>query len=749
MGFTHPDYTIIRELGHGASGVVYLAVQNQLNRRVAVKVFNDPFARHGADRRFLREARILAQLDHPHIVPVYELSPLPDQQGYLLAMAHVEGGTLSQRASAFSLRQALTVVRQIADALGYAHESGFIHRDVKPDNILFQNDQALLADFGIARAAESQTRMTQHGTMLGTPDYMSPEQVNGDPVDARSDIYSLGIVFYELLTGRPPFNTDSAIATGIQHLTAEVAPLPSAFMSYQELMDKALAKNKDDRHVNAREFISELEEATSKMRLPIDEPLSELRSLIASDPSPQASVTQRRFAFPAAARAFVVLAVLSVVAIWMLRSKSTDTERSSTPSVAIRSLPADADSASSQSVPAVNIENTEGGNEVLSVQSGGGLEQQRETQPIDAVKISNENGDPAEDASISSASNNLAVQATTEQGVADTEDIATSNNGASEGPDAMTAQLARADSLWKEGNWFGGEQSAVAEYRALLALDPGRQDAIDALQDIFTKTFADADKAVSDGRMRDALGSLRHLQQHWPNDDRTNSLELKIQAAVQREQDLERKRSAERQKAKRLNALIDRAQASERDGKLFAPERDSAYFYYQQVLSENANNSRAINAIKALKQKMLQRVSESGDDGQFDEAETQLSLLEKRYPADPEVASAVAGFKERKQQFEQKVAEANRRAEEAREIDRRISELNADIDSWLIAPTTIALSEHSVLENRIDQLQLRSPQNATLVVLKRAVARHLETLNAKRVAESAEKLEETFNMPGF
>jgi len=243
MGFTHPDYTIIRELGHGASGVVYLAVQNQLNRRVAVKVFSDPFARHGADRRFLREARILAQLDHPHIVPVYELSPLPDEQGYLLAMAHVEGGTLSQRATEFSLRQALVVVTQIADALG----------------------QALLADFGIARAAESQTRMTQHGAMLGTPDYMSPEQVNGDPVDPRSDLYSLGIVFYELLTGRPPFNSSSAIATGIQHLTAEVAPLPSAFAPYQGLIDKALAKNKNGRHVNAAEFVSDLELATNEI----------------------------------------------------------------------------------------------------------------------------------------------------------------------------------------------------------------------------------------------------------------------------------------------------------------------------------------------------------------------------------------------------------------------------------------------------------------------------------------------------
>jgi serine/threonine-protein kinase len=220
-------YRIERELGRGGAAIVYLAWQQRLERPVALKVLYEHLRGDaGFVERFLFEARAAARLNHPNIITVHDAGHI-DGIDYI-AMAYVEGETL-----AAILRRVpgplptdfvLSVVGQVAAALDYAHQRGIVHRDVKPSNILVQdNGHVLLTDFGIARAASFTGPITQAGMVLGTPEYMSPEQAAGSAVDGRSDVYSLGIVAYHMLTGRPPFRGETPQATLYAHMHQ---PLP-------------------------------------------------------------------------------------------------------------------------------------------------------------------------------------------------------------------------------------------------------------------------------------------------------------------------------------------------------------------------------------------------------------------------------------------------------------------------------------------------------------------------------------------
>lgn len=261
-----PGYQIIRELGHGGMATVYLAVQESLGRQVALKVMSPALA---ADRnfgeRFLREGRTVAQLTHSNILAVYDTGSV--SHSYYLAMEYVSGGDLKERIrqGAVPPREALAILRQVAAALGYAHGQGFVHRDVKPDNVLFRdNGSVVLTDFGIAKAVGSGTQMTGTGMTIGTAHYMSPEQAQGrSELDGRSDLYSLGIVFYEMLVGRVPYEADNTIGIAMQHVQGVLPELPDYLFTYQPLLDRLLAKNPSDRYVDAEELISAISQLES------------------------------------------------------------------------------------------------------------------------------------------------------------------------------------------------------------------------------------------------------------------------------------------------------------------------------------------------------------------------------------------------------------------------------------------------------------------------------------------------------
>ena len=251
-------YRIISLLGRGGMADVYRAEDERLGREVALKAVPPEFARDPERvERFEREVRAAARLTHPNIVTVYEFGQGAGQHFYTMAL--MPGGDLKARIRAhpegMPAAAARAVAAAMARALDYAHRQGFVHRDVKPENILFGEDGApQLTDFGIARAMSSGTRMTATGMSIGSPHYMSPEQARGQAVDGRSDLYSLGVVLYEMLTGRVPFDAADTLAVAYAHVNDPVPELPKELAAWQPVLDRLLAKSPDDRFGSAAEL---------------------------------------------------------------------------------------------------------------------------------------------------------------------------------------------------------------------------------------------------------------------------------------------------------------------------------------------------------------------------------------------------------------------------------------------------------------------------------------------------------------
>lgn len=238
---------------------VYLAVQTSLDRKVAIKVMRRDLADDNLEKRYLLEGRTMARLPHRNIAGIHDI--VQNEHISYICMEYLEGGSLSQRMrQGLSVSEAVAIVVQLASALQYAHENAIVHRDLKPANILFRDRKTpVLTDFGIAREQDAETtRLTQTGMLVGTPVYMSPEQVDGGDVDGRSDQYALGVLFHEMLTGRPPFEGDTPVQVLMAHINKPPPPLPKAFSAFQPLLDRMLAKDPDKRFADLRAFSSKL-----------------------------------------------------------------------------------------------------------------------------------------------------------------------------------------------------------------------------------------------------------------------------------------------------------------------------------------------------------------------------------------------------------------------------------------------------------------------------------------------------------
>jgi serine/threonine protein kinase len=256
-------YRLEGELGGGTTSRLFLAVERVLDRRVVVKVLSPDAASDVGAARFKQEFALAARLQHPHLLEVLSAG---SQNGLLYyVMPYVEGESLRHRLlreGPLPVADAVTILREIADALAYAHAAGVVHRDIKPGNILLQNGHAVLMDFGVARAllaAQGGRRLTDPGTVVGTPGYMSPEQAAGDSeIDARSDVYALALVGYEMLAGKPPFSGTSLRALVAAHLTQAARPLAAIRRDVptglSAAIARALAKDPADRFRNAADF---------------------------------------------------------------------------------------------------------------------------------------------------------------------------------------------------------------------------------------------------------------------------------------------------------------------------------------------------------------------------------------------------------------------------------------------------------------------------------------------------------------
>jgi serine/threonine protein kinase len=257
-------YRIVRKLGAGGMADVYLAEDQELGRRVAIKILN---GRHANDdqfiERFRREAKNAAALNHPNIVSIYDRGEAEDT--YYIAMEFLDGRSLKELIVGHGqapIKVAVEYARQILSALRFAHRHGIVHRDIKPHNVLVDREgRVKVTDFGIARAGASQ--MTETGSIVGTAQYLSPEQAKGGEVDQRSDLYSLGIVLYELLTGKTPFEGDTPVEIAMKHLSTAPQPpsklRPDIPRDLDMVVLRALAKDPDDRYQSADEMEADLE----------------------------------------------------------------------------------------------------------------------------------------------------------------------------------------------------------------------------------------------------------------------------------------------------------------------------------------------------------------------------------------------------------------------------------------------------------------------------------------------------------
>ncbi|TMC35679.1 MAG: response regulator, partial [Chloroflexi bacterium] len=272
QGATIGAYRLLERIGRGGMSSVYRAYHAALDRYVAIKVLPDFFADDPLYReRFQQEARSVAHLKHPNILEIFDFG-CEDNIAYLV-LELVEAGTLADRVGKpMELREAVRVLEQLAGALDHAHQHGVLHRDIKPSNILLRADGTpVLADFGLAKMAGSLRRLTGSGVVMGTPEYMSPEQAADEPLGPASDLYSFAIVAYEMLTGRVPFQGDTPAATLLSHVTKQMPALPelrgelSAHVA--DVLRRGMAKRAEERFASAATFVAALKPAVWPARL--------------------------------------------------------------------------------------------------------------------------------------------------------------------------------------------------------------------------------------------------------------------------------------------------------------------------------------------------------------------------------------------------------------------------------------------------------------------------------------------------
>jgi len=284
---TIPGFTIEKKIDAGGMATVFLGKAEENGSTVAIKVMAPALVANAVFcDRFIFECRLTGQLDHPNIVHIPAFGCVGNT--YYMVMEYLAGGSLEKKIKqGLSPAESIEILIQVASALDYAHGCDVIHRDIKPPNVLFRDENtAVLSDFGIAKAILSAQKFTSTGMIIGTPVYMSPEQAAAKPIDKRSDLYSVGVMFYEMLTGKPPYTGDDPVAIAIQHRDNPVPSLPPAHAAYQPLIDRLLAKDPARRYQDAMQLQAALAEFTDTASADAPTMCSETLAAVAKDEAP-------------------------------------------------------------------------------------------------------------------------------------------------------------------------------------------------------------------------------------------------------------------------------------------------------------------------------------------------------------------------------------------------------------------------------------------------------------------------------
>ena len=665
-GLNISGYRIVRTLGRGGMATVYLAEQKSVQREVALKVMSTTLlGDEQFGERFLREARIAARLRHPNVVHVYDVGV--SGESHYISMEYLSGGAVMGRAGTpRPVGFALAVISQIASALDYAGARGIVHRDIKPDNILLREDGTpVLTDFGIAHAADS-ARMTRTGAVIGTPYYMSPEQARGQALDGRADIYSLGIVLYELLLGHVPYQAEDSMAVGIMHITAPIPQLPPHLDVMQPLLERMLAKDPGQRYQSGAEVeaaIGELQKSGGLSRETLVLPLPKTASNRArSNPDWQSgeeprlghidavlrAPTRTRLSVDASRRRpgrWIVALALILVLIGGGLFLFQDRLRDSLPQTRMNSLLQAADAALRQGHLSGDKDSARDLYLAASAldpdnQSARQGLQQVGRQLLLQAQVALGNGDPEPAVALLKEADSLRLPTT------ELADLERTLQTYSHRNDELDSILDAARGAADGGDLDGSDKSAVALYRHALNLDPGNAVAMAGLRAVLGRLLGRVDQILADEDFEAAASIIERVAAIDPGFLGLPDARAALAKARQtRADDIE-------QKLDLADGLLQRRQ-------LLPPQQPNALQTYQDVLARDASQERARAGVRKVAEALLGQASRQIDDYNFDAARSlieQARALAPQLPALAQVEHSLREVQSRRDQFEARQA---------------------------------------------------------------------------------------------
>ncbi|MES2823917.1 MAG: protein kinase [Pseudomonadota bacterium] len=640
-----PGYKIKSTLGKGGMATVYLAVQESFERDVALKVMSpDLLADASFGERFLREAKIVSRLVHPNIVSVYDVGI--HNGYYFLSMEYIPGKDLTQKRLDLSLLDRLRVIKEIARALDFAGKKGYVHRDVKPENIMLHDEdgRAVLMDFGIAKPSDTASGMTQVGTAIGTPHYMSPEQAKGLAVDTRADLYSLGVVLFLMVTGRVPYDGESAVVVGIMHISEDIPCLPPYLEVFQSIIDKAMAKNPERRYQTGAEFIAALD-AIPVLALTAIINASGAESTaegLAGSALPRPSKSHERKAKGATTSEFVPQNTL------VARSEDRivrhapqvpqKTSKSGAWLVVVLLLAMGAIGYSFQKDIKQVLHNYSASNsEPASIDSSAPISMVQPETPLKSELAAEPEQLTSAAESTANTQSNSPQPSVTQTFIEQTKNLRESvNQDWQLAPELATIfhkSLSSKNDSERQLAQAGLDE--LQYFYANLIRSAQQEKAMDRAQEYANSALVVFAKDEKIAALQDALTTL-----HLVNTAKEESQKIAVQAQEQEQQQQQQQKQKEleqlkqkQQKQKNLEQdLLNIARAQQAAGKFIVPVDDNALKTYRELLAQNAQHPAAREGVNAVENAIVKQINQLLSEEKFNDASAQLVSARESFP---------------------------------------------------------------------------------------------------------------------